>query len=102
MYSNNRIMITRFFLFMLAVVSGVSAAHAADGARPLQSAVGSSAALIVAGTKVAAAFERAVYSVRPVFVAPASFTGSEETPILSQHIEAAPFPRIHPGDRTRQ
>jgi hypothetical protein len=95
-------MITRFFLFVLAMISGVSAAQAADGARPAQSAVGSSAALAVAGTKVAAAFERAVYSVRPVFVAPASFTGSEETPILSQQIEAAIFPRTYPGDRTRQ
>jgi hypothetical protein len=95
-------MITRFFLFVLAMISGVSAAQAADGARPAQSAVGSSAALAVAGTKVAAAFERAVHSVRPVFVAPASFTGSEETPILSQHIEAAIFPRTYSGDRTRQ
>jgi hypothetical protein len=102
MYSNNRTMITRFFLFMLAMISGVSAAQAADGARPAQSAVGSSAALAVVGTKTAAALERAVYAVRPLFVEPVAFTGSEKAEILSQQIEAAPFPRIHPGDRTRQ
>ncbi len=95
-------MITRFFLFMLAMVSGVAAAQAADGARPAQSAVGSSAAFPVADVRVAAAFECAVYIVRPLFIEPVSFTGSARAEFLSQYIEAVPFPRTYPGDRTRQ
>jgi hypothetical protein len=94
-------MITRFFLFMLAMISGVSAAQAVDGMRPAQSAVGSSAARAVSGVKVALAFEQSADAVRPLFVEPVAFTGSEKTEILSQHIEAAPFPRTHRGDRAR-
>jgi hypothetical protein len=95
-------MITRFFLLLLAMVSGVSAAQAVDGARPAQSAVGSSSALTVPDVKAAAVFERAVYAERPVFIEPASFKGPEEAEILSQPIEAAPYPRTHKCDRTRQ
>jgi hypothetical protein len=95
-------MITRFFLLLLAMISGVSAAQAADGARPVQSAVGSSAALTVSGVKMAAAFERAVYVVRPLFVEPVSFTGSVKAEALPQYKEADLFPRTYPGDRTRQ
>jgi hypothetical protein len=95
-------MITRFFLFMLAMISGVSAAQAVDGARPAQSAVGSNAARAVTGVKVAVVFEQSVYVARPLFVEPVTFTGSEKAEILSQHIEAAPFPRTYRGDRSRQ
>jgi hypothetical protein len=46
MYSGNRTMITRLFLFMLAIVSGVSAAQASSPVRAGEPAVGVASTLV--------------------------------------------------------
>ena len=93
-------MITRFFLFILALVSGVSAAQAAQSVRPAQSAVGSSAAFTSA--EVLGSRAHVVSTTRPAYLEPVSRAACLISQMAPQHIVIAAFPRTYCGDRTRQ
>ncbi len=95
-------MITRAFLFLLAMLTGFSAAQAAETLRPAQSAIGSAAissATIAASVSV---FERrAVVQVShpQAFSLVATLIDVQSAPSVDQ---IAPSPRTYRSDRSRQ
>jgi hypothetical protein len=101
MYKFNRQMITRIFLFVLAIVTGVSAAQAAPPVRAAQSEVWTSVS--VGGSAInTAAIARTAEASRYVFALAPSYASSVFQQVLILQNQALPFPRTFNSDRSRQ
>lgn len=95
-------MITRAFLFLLAILTGFSTAQAADSLRPAQSAIGSAAISSATIAASASVFERRAdvqVSYPQAFSIIATLIDVQYFPSGDQ---IAPSPRTYRSDRSRQ
>jgi hypothetical protein len=95
-------MITRAFLFLLAMLTGFSAAQAADTLRPAQSAIGSAA---ISSATIAASvseFERRADVQVSHPQASSVFATLIEVQYSPSADQIAPSPRTYRSDRSRQ
>jgi hypothetical protein len=95
-------MMTRIFLFVLAIVTGVSAAQAAPPVRAAQSEVGTSVSVGAGSAINTAAIARTAEASRYVFALAPSFASSVLLQFSVLQNQASPFACTYRGDRTRQ
>jgi hypothetical protein len=102
MYQQSTDMITRAFLFLLAMLTGFSTAQAADSLRPAPSAIGSAAiSSATVAASVSVFVRRADIQVRHPQASKFNAT------LIDAHYsrfadQIAPTPRTYPSDRSRQ
>jgi hypothetical protein len=102
MYSGNRTMITRLFLFMLAMVSGVSAAQASSPVRAGESAVGVASTLVSDSVDAASALFKAPLIWHYPVQDTTDITSSIKIRLSWQSPQRLPMMNTFKSDRLRQ
>ncbi len=95
-------MITRAFLFLLAMLTGFSTAQAADTLRPAQLAVGSAAISSATIAVSVSVFERRADLQISYPQAFGQFAALIDVQYLPSGDQTAPTPGTYPSDRSRQ
>ncbi len=93
---------TRIFLFVLAIVTGVSPAQAASPVRAAQSEIGARVSVDAGFSLNTAASARTAMASQYVFALPPSFASSVLLQFSVLQNQASPFACTYRGDRTRQ
>ncbi len=95
-------MITRTFLFLLAMVTGFSAANAEQTARPALAEIGASASVSSTYSNAVEQCDRLLAATCVLLQHPAKLAVTAYSSVLILSNQALPAPRTHRADRARE